>query len=221
MCPPTRTPNHGSFGRPMPVAVHPRYPDDQPRGMKQPPSTGGAGRIRWLVYWMHRPPYVRWATGALLLLGALSWDLRSGATVQHPYAARPIAAGEAISADDVEWRVVDARVLPQVALGGMVAMVDVPAGSPFTPPLVGPARDVPDGWWAVPITLGAYAATGAEVMLVLSDPPRTIAGLVIASQHGDPFTLDFSPAVVAVPGPDAAAAARASADGTLVAAVRP
>ena len=80
---------------------------------------------------------------------------------------------------------------------------------------------IPDGWWGVPVAIGANAAAGDEVLLVVVDPPTTVIGLVITGQRGDPYSLDYRPASVAVPAEAAPLIAAASAQGTLVAAVRP
>ena len=102
-----------------------------------------------------------------------------------------------------------------------VAAVDLQPGDPLTASVVTEAVAVPDGWWAVPMSLGRHADPGDEVMLVLIDPPITIGGVVLESESGDRYSLDFSPAVVAVPGESAALAAAASAEGRMIAVVRP
>jgi hypothetical protein len=48
-----------------------------------------------------------------------------------------------------------------------------------------------------------------------------VPGLVVDPQKGDAYSLDFRPAVVAVPAESAALVAAATAQGTLVVAVRP
>jgi hypothetical protein len=73
----------------------------------------------------------------------------------------------------------------------------------------------------VPVTIGSQAAPGDPVLLVVTDPPTTISGIVVTAQRGDPYALDFRPATVAVPADAAALVAAASAKGLVVAAVRP
>lgn len=173
------------------------------------------------MYWLPRPPYLRWAGAALLLLGALAWDLRGPALELRPFAARALAEGEAIDAAAVEWREVPAGLLPSPNLAGAVAAVEVAAGDPLVPALLGRRVAVPDGWWEVPVAVGTHAAAGDSVMLVITDPPATVEGLVVSPQQGDAYSLDYRPAVVAVPAEAAALVASAAAANTLVAAVAP
>jgi hypothetical protein len=79
----------------------------------------------------------------------------------------------------------------------------------------------PEGWWEVPVAVGAHAAPGDEVLLVVLDPPLTVRGLVVSAQQGDAYSLGYRPAVVAVPEEAAALVAAAAAAGALVAAVAP
>jgi len=173
------------------------------------------------VYWLPRPPYLRWAGAALLLLGALAWDLRGPALEVRPFAARALAAGEAVDASAVEWREVPAGLLPSTDLTGAVVAVDLAVGDPLLPALLGTRVAVPNGWWEVPVAVGTHAAAGDSVMLVITDPPSTVEGLVVSPQQGDAYSLDYRPAVVAVPAEAAALVASAAAQGSLVAAVAP
>lgn len=173
------------------------------------------------MYWLPRPPYLRWAAAALLLLGALAWDLRPVPVETRPFAGRALTVGEAIASTDVEWREVPAGLLGPADPTGKTAAVDIPAGEPLTPSVLGEAVSVPPGWWQVPVDVGVAAAPGREVMLVVGDPPVTIRGLVISGQQGDPYSLDYRPALVAVPAGAAAQVAAAARDGSLVAAVAP
>jgi hypothetical protein len=58
-------------------------------------------------------------------------------------------------------------------------------------------------------------------MLVITDPPLTIGGIVVSTQRGDPYSLDYRPALVAVPGNVAPLIAAADRAGSLVTATRP
>jgi len=173
------------------------------------------------VYWLPRPPYLRWAGAALLLLSALAWDLRGPALEVRPFAARAVAVGEPIDDAAVEWREVPAGLLPSPDLTGAVAAVDLAAGDPLLPALLGTRVAIPDGWWEIPVAVGTHAAAGDAVMLVITDPPATVQGLVVSPQQGDAYSLDYRPAVVAVPAEAAALVASAAAQGSLVAAVAP
>ncbi len=173
------------------------------------------------MYWLPRPPYLRWAAAALLLLGALAWDLRGPALEMRPFAARALPAGEALDASAVEWREVPAGLLPAPDLNGTTAAVDLAVGDPLVDAVLTRGAVVPPGWWKVPVAVGTYATAGDAVMLVLTDPPATVEGLVVSPQQGDAYSLDYRPAVVAVPAETAALVAAAAAAGSLVAAVAP
>jgi hypothetical protein len=173
------------------------------------------------VYWLPPAPYLRWAAAAALLLGALAWDLRPVATETLPFAARSLQAGEAIDAGAVSWRAVPAGLFTAPDLSAATAANDLAAGDPLTPSVLGTAAVVPAGWWEVPVAVGSHARAGDVVMLVVTDPPTTITGLVVSAQQGDPYSLDYRPAVLAVPGESAALVATAAASGALVAAVAP
>jgi hypothetical protein len=173
------------------------------------------------VYWLPRPPYLRWAAAALLVLGALAWDLRSPAVELRPFASRPVRAGEALDASAVAWREVPAGLLSASDPEGALAAVDLAAGDPLVAAVLGHEAAVPEGWWELAVAVGAHATAGDEVMLVIVDPPATVSGLVVSPQQGDAYSLDYQPAVVAVPAEAAALVAAAAAAGTLVAAVAP
>ena len=173
------------------------------------------------MYWLPRPPYLRWAGAALLLIGALAWDLRGPAIELRPFIARSLEAGEAVDASAVEWREVPAGLLPSPDLAGATAAVDLAPGDPLVDAVLSRAVAVPAGWWKVPVAIGPYAAPGDSVMLVITDPPATVEGLVVSPQQGDAYSLDYRPAVVAVPADSAARVAAAAAAGALVAAVVP
>jgi hypothetical protein len=173
------------------------------------------------VYWLQRPPYLRWAAAGLLVLGAFVWEARGSPAVLHPFLARDVAAGTPIGEDDVEWREIPAGLAARPDLASAVAAVDLAAGEPlFTAALQGPVG-IPDGWWGVPVQVGAAARAGDQVLLVVTDPMASVSGIVVTPQQGDPYSLDFRPASVAVPAESAPMVAAAAARGVLVAAVRP
>ena len=173
------------------------------------------------MYWLPRPPYLRWAAAVLLVIGAFAWDRRAPAVQLRPFASRPLQAGEPIDAAAVAWRVVPTGLLASSDLEGAAAAVDLAAGDPLVEAVLRRGPAVPEGWWEVPVALGAQADAGDEVMLVVLDPPTTVAGLVVSPQQGDSYSLDYRPAVVAVPADSAALVAAAAAAGALVAAVAP
>lgn len=173
------------------------------------------------MYWLQPPPYLRRAAAVLLVVGALAWDLRGSATEPHPFASRRIPAGSPFGVADVDWRPLRSGSFPIPDLGAGVAAVDLEPGQPITGPVVIGRVAVPEGWWAVPVDVPASAGPGAHVLLVVTDPPLTVPGIVVTPRRGDRFAMDHTPAVVAVPGAMAPVVAAAERAGYLVAAVRP
>jgi hypothetical protein len=170
------------------------------------------------VYWLQRPPYLRRAAAVLLVIGALAWDLRPDPAEMRPFAAHDLTRGEAVGSAEIVWRRVPAGILPEADLNGAVAAVDVVAGTPLLPGVLRAAPAAPEGWWGLPLSIGPHAAAGDTVMLLATDPPLAVPGLVLSGARGDAYSLDHRPAVVAVPGEQAALVAAADARGTLVAA---
>lgn len=173
------------------------------------------------MYWLQRPPHLRRLGAGLLVLFALLWDLRSAATEPYPFAARTIPPGGAFTDEVIEWRSLPVGALPVPDLGAGAAAVAIGAGDPITPSMIAPAASVPEGWWAVPVDLPSRSAVGTGVMLVVVEPPMSIPGIVVATQRGDRFSLDYAPSLVAVPGDLAPLVAAAERAGMLVAATEP
>ena len=171
------------------------------------------------MYWLQRPPYLRRAAAVLLAIGALLWDLRAEPSEIRPFAARALAAGETPAASAVDWRRVPAGLLPETDLSGAVTAVPVAAGEPLVPGLFRSPIRAPEGWWGLPVAIGSHAASGDTVLLLSTDPPLAVPGLVISAQRGDAYSLDYRPAVVAVAAEHTALVAAAAARGTLVAAL--
>ncbi|MCB2223739.1 MAG: hypothetical protein KQH83_06140 [Actinobacteria bacterium] len=173
------------------------------------------------MYWLQRPPYVRWAAAALLVAGAAAWDLRPEPTASHPFLTSAVPAGTEITPAHLEWRRVPDGLLPPVDGAGAVAAADLEEGDPLVPSMLTRTVAAPEGWWEVPVEAGTRARPGDRVMLVVVDPPAAVVGIVLAAQEGDPYSLGYRPAAVAVPAEDAPLIAAASAQGALVAAVQP
>jgi len=170
---------------------------------------------------MQRPPYLRWAAAAILIAGSAAWELRPEPTDLVPFLITGVPAGDTIEESDLEWREVPAGLVAAPDLSHPVAAVELRAGDPLLPSMLRGRASIPAGWWEVPAIIGAGAAAGDQVLLVVVDPPTTVVGIVMTGQRGDPYSLDFRPASVAVPAEAAPLIAAASAQGTLVAAVRP
>ncbi|MBU1865463.1 MAG: hypothetical protein KKE89_03530 [Actinobacteria bacterium] len=173
------------------------------------------------MYWLQRPPYLRWAAAALLVIGAAMWDLRPEPTTLHPYLITDVSAGDPIEDGDIEWRRVPAGLIAAPDLSAPIAATDLNSGQPLCDAMLRKPAVVPPGWWSVPVTVGSHAGAGDEVLLVVVDPPTTVVGIVVTPQRGDPYSLNYRPASVAVPAASAPLIAASSSSGTLVAAVRP
>ena len=167
------------------------------------------------MFWLTRPPYLRWAAAAAVVLAALLWDLRDEAEAPYPFAVSAIAAGTPITESMVEWRNLPEGALAFPDLSDPVAARDLPAGEPIVPSAVSGAPIVPDGWWSVPVPLSQGAVPGSQVRLIDALSGLEVDGFVVAAGSDDLMSVDTS-GLVAVP-PDAAAAiAIAAAEGSLV-----
>lgn len=173
------------------------------------------------MYWLKRPPYARWAVAAIVIVAAAAWDLRTEATTFHPFLTADVSAGETVTEGYLEWLEVPAGLVPTPDLSHPTATIDLRAGEPLLDSMLQGAVAVPAGWWEVPAPIGAHALPGDEVLLVVVEPPTTVTGIVVSPQRGDAYSLDYRPATVAVPLEMAPLIAAASAQGVLVAAVRP
>lgn len=143
------------------------------------------------MFWLSRPPYLRWIAGSLLIVGSLVAELWPSATVPHPFAAREIAAGEEISPLDVTWVEVPRDLLPIVELP-IVAGRKLLAGDPILPSSASPEGSIPSGWWAVEMPVPASATRGQQVRVVVASdvyeaPPFESVGIVIETLAGDAF----------------------------------
>lgn len=172
------------------------------------------------MFWLTRPPYLRWAAAALLLVGALAWDVRGRSGVPYPFAAQPIAAGAIIGESDVEWLTVPDGLLTPPDLSAPIAARAIVAGEPILPSAVDAEAGVPDGWWAVPVALPAAAVVGSRVRLIATVSGIESDGLVVAAASTDLLSISDA-GLVAVPPEHATAVAGAAVDGTLIVLVAP
>lgn len=163
------------------------------------------------MYWLRRPPYLRWAVAAALILVAAIWDSAGPATVPYPFATATIEPGTAVDGN-VEWRAIPAGLLPSWT--GPVtgsARVYLAAGDPLLPSLVTAGDPVPSGWWSIPLQLPAPIPPGTPVQVLLNGDVTPISG-VVTREAGD-YQQD---ALVAFPDHDAAAVAIAARDDAIV-----
>lgn len=175
------------------------------------------------MYWFARPPYLRWAAASLLVITAAVAEFRPAATVAHPFAAVDLEPGRPVSPGDVEWRAVPIGLLPLPELEGAATLRAVPAGEPLLPSSLGPEEaSLPEGWWAIPLSLPERAAAGDAVRLLVIDPftggTTALPGLVV-EPGGRSDLLALTPGLVAVPGEAAGLVAAASTEGRVVVAL--
>ncbi len=163
------------------------------------------------MFWLRRPPYLRWSIAGLILLLGLVVESRSAPTVRYPFTGSFIAAGTAID-DDIVWRDIPAGLLP--AWPGSIegpAATAIEAASPLLPASVATTA-IPVDWWAVSIPLPSPVAPGVHIRVVLSDG-TVIEGIVI---DGDIDTGFSTAGTVAFPPTDAPLVAASASNDALV-----
>ena len=168
------------------------------------------------MFWLTRPPYLRWVAAAAVVLAALLWDLRDEAEAPYPFAVSTISAGTPITESMVEWKNLPDGALALPDLSDPVAARDLPAGEPIVPSAVSGAPVVPDGWWSVPVPLSQRAVPGSQVRLIDALSGLEVDGFVVAAGSDDLLMSIDTSGLVAVPPNAAAAIAIAAAEGTLV-----
>ena len=172
------------------------------------------------MFWLTRPPYVRWAAAAAVVVAAFLWDLRGSSDILYPFASSPIAAGAPITEADVEWRRIPDGTMALPDLSDPVAARDVPAGEPIVPSAVSGATTIPEGWWSVPAPLPATAVPGTRIHLVDTVSGFETDGIVVAAGSDDLMSYGES-GMVAVPPESATPIAIAANEGTLVILLEP
>lgn len=172
------------------------------------------------MFWLTRPPYLRWAAAVAIVVAALVWDLRGDSDIPYPFASSAIAAGAPITESDVDWRHVPEGSMTLPDLSNPVAARDLPAGEPIVPSAVASAKTIPDGWWSVPASVPAAAVPGTAVRLIDVSSGFETEGIIVTPGSDDLMSFDES-GLVAVP-PDAATLiAIAAIEGTLVVLLEP
>jgi hypothetical protein len=164
------------------------------------------------VFWLSRPPYLRWLLAATVLVGGLAVELRPAATVPHPFAVHQIVTGQAVDESDVVWHDVPRGLLAPVVLPHVATR----AIHPGEPLLAGSATagdrgDIPAGWWALEMDVPAGARPGMAVRLVTGSD--TADGIVTDVRDGD---FGQRTGLVALPGDVADRVAPAVLDRTVV-----
>ena len=167
------------------------------------------------MFWLTRPPYVRWAVAAAIVVAALLWDVRGSAQILYPFAATAIAAGTPITDSLVVWHSVPKGAMKVPDLSDPIASRDIESGEPIVPSAVSGESMIPDGWWSVPVPLPGSAFPGTRVRLVGVETEFETDGIVV-SVAGDDLLSFSDSGLVAVPPGFAAVVAVASRDGTLI-----
>jgi hypothetical protein len=164
------------------------------------------------VYWLRRPPYLRWITAALLLTVGLMIEFRGGPTERYPFAANTISAGAPVDSS-VDWRTVPSGLLPEWtdAVGG-IAKTAIAAGDPLLPSATA-TFSVPSDWWSLAIPLPTTAPPGTPIRLVLDDPDAVVEGVLLEAGIETGFEMI---GMVAFAPSDASRVAAASGNGALV-----
>lgn len=166
-----------------------------------------------------KPPYLRWALAALIVIAAILWELSDRATEPVPFASVPITRGEAITQDHIEWRDIRIGTFEPADLAHATALADIRQGDPLTSSVAGTGPPIPEGWWSVPADLPPGVPAGSAVRLTTSDG-SSVDGVIAIAASTDQFGIAV-PGTVAVPEYAVDVVAGASASGGLLIVVAP
>ncbi len=175
---------------------------------------GPPGRYVAGVFWLLRPPYLRWVGAAALVAVAALFDVAGSATEPFPFASESIASGAPVDSA-IEWRDVPRGLLPAPADPSGFAARRIDPGEPLTAGAVRATGGIPAGWWSVPVDLPESAQVGTAVRLVSPESNLDVRGIV-AQPTGSGAFATTSPGLVAVAPGDAAAVAAAVAQDRLI-----
>lgn len=136
------------------------------------------------MFWLSRPPYLRWALAALILVTGAILEIRPTQTVPHPFAAGTLGVGEVVDETQVVWRDVPVGLfapvhLPVTASRLIIAGEPVLAGAGTTSADTG----IPEGWWAIELEIPAGASPGMRVRVVT--PSGGAEGVIVEVRDGD------------------------------------
>lgn len=164
------------------------------------------------MFWLSRPPYLRWLFAALIVVGGLVAELLPDRTARHPFAIDHVAVGQSVDHSDVVWREVPDGLLAPVILPH-VAERAIRPGEPLLAGGngAGGQGDIPAGWWAVELDLPAGARPGMAVRVVTAS--GTFDGIVAQVRDGD---FGERTGLVALPGDHADRVAPAVLDRAVI-----
>lgn len=170
------------------------------------------------MYWFARPPWIRWAVSACLLVAAFTLEVRGPATTDHWFATADIEPGTPLIPDQFRAVRVPAGLFPPIEPHGF-ARTEIYSGDPL---INGHVTDqhvrVPDDWWVIELSVPARLRVGQTVLLVVldTDTPTTVDGLAVTvTAASDPFGGTSTVGSIAVPSAEAAAVATAAATGNV------
>ena len=166
------------------------------------------------MWWLRSTPRARWALAACLVTVAFVADVRGPATTAYPFTASPTPAGTPVEALAIEWRDLPTGSLPDAELNGRLRL-DLPAGTPLVPSLLEDESPIPAGWWTVELPLAANATPGADVRVVVLDPPLAVVGTVVAPPTSDMLSGRLLGAVALPPEHADTVARSAAVDGVV------
>lgn len=164
------------------------------------------------MFWLRRPPHLRWIAAVLLLMAGLAIELREAPRERYPFAAETILPGASIESS-VVWRELPKGTLPlwDGEVTG-VAAVEIAIGDPILPSALATFL-VPSDWWSVAIPLPTPAPPGSPIRLVLGDEGQVVEGILIEAGVESGFETI---SMVAFAPSDATRVAAASSNSALV-----
>lgn len=166
------------------------------------------------VIWLQGPQWLRWTIAVSIAVVALWTEFTGEGMIEHPFAIETINAGDEISDDLIEMRLVPPGLLPIVDAYGFANRTFLP-DEPITPGgIAGEGAPVASGWWDLEIAVPRTARVGDPVQLVLIDSGVAVGGTVRAVADEDPLGNGLGS--VAIPPDQAVAVAAASANGRVI-----
>ncbi len=172
------------------------------------------------MLWLTRPPLLRWEAALCLVCVAAWTEFSPRPTVEIPFLAVDVEAGERLTPDVIQFRTVpDPGFSPH--RGDGFAATDLRAGDPLLPSMVATVA-IPPGWMIVDAPLPGSPVPGSQaIAVVLSETPgrpaTTFSAVIVSGPGAEPFGAALG--TVALPPAYLAEAAAAVASGRLVVAV--